>query len=85
MNNLLKILNLISSRNVEVTVTYEAASDGYIFRITKMDVPIKTTVCFTTSRECLDHAVEGEDLLYFLVKENIDKLDKLSDELHRIK
>lgn len=84
MSNLQRILELISSRNVEVSVTYESASDGYLFRITKRDVPIKTTVCFITSRKCLDYTVEGEDLLYFLIKENVDKLEKMSAELHKI-
>lgn len=84
MSSLVRILKLISSRNVEVTVTYESASDSYIFHITKRDVPIKTTVCFAMSRTCLDYAIEGEDLLYFYMEENIDKLEKMTAELHEI-
>lgn len=84
MSNLQRILNLICHKNVEVTVTYEEGSGGYIFRLTKKDVPIKTTVCFSVDRRCLETQVEIDEFLYFLFAENIKQLEKLTAELHKI-
>lgn len=84
METLLRILELIRSRNVEVNVTYEEASDAYQFRISKRDVPIRTTVCFMVAKSEFDYRVAAADYIDFLVKENIEKLEKLTAELHKI-
>jgi hypothetical protein len=84
MSNLQRILNLIRHKNVEVTVTYEEVSGGYIFRLSKKDVPIKTTVCFSVDRRCLDTQVEIDDFVYFLFAENIKQLEKLTAEIDEI-
>lgn len=84
MSDLLRILELIANKNVEATVTYEKASACYIFRLSKKDVPIKTTVCFSVDRRCLGEMGECDEFVYFLVRENIMKLEKLTAEMHEI-
>lgn len=84
MSSLQKILELIRSRNVEVTVTYEEASDSYLFRISKIDVPIKATVCFNLDCFCLEQGLLRGPTIRDVVENRIDKLEKLTAELHEI-
>ena len=84
METLLRILELIRSRNVEVTVTYEAASDAFLFSLSKRDIPIKTSVCFMVAKTEFDYRVSAADYIDFLVKENVDRLDRLTAGMDKI-
>jgi hypothetical protein len=84
MSDLLRILELIANKNVEATVTYEKASDSYIFSLTKRDIPIKATVYFSVERKYAGEMAEIDEFIYFLFRENIMKLEKLTAELHEI-
>lgn len=84
MSDLLRILELICHKNVEVTVTYEKTSDSYIFGLTKRDAPIKTTVYFPIERKYAGEMAEIDEFIYFLFRENVMKLEKMTAELHEI-